>query len=372
MKKLNTLSILAFIVIMTSCGEKSSLEKLEEKRSKLRSELNEVEDKIREMDTIKEVFIPIVRTEKIDTGRFEHFVLVQGEVRTNQEAIVNAEANGVIRKLNVREGQFVRKGQVIAEIDAEILQSNLKELETQLEFAEYNYEKQKELFDRGVGTEFELKQVKNQLNGLRSQLETLKTQKSKTTVTAPFEGYIDEIFSKQGEMAGAQSPLVRLVNNSDVSLSADVSEQYYTRILKGSPLQAYFPSLRDTLQLEVTSLGKYIHPTNRTFRVQADVHDNETLLPNMLAQVRIQDEVIEGATIIPATSLLKSQKNEDFVFVLSKEGDFYKVEQVFVQIFNRQDGRAAIKALNKTLEPGRLIVTDGARGITNNDIVRIF
>lgn len=372
MRTSSYIGLLASIFLIFSCSEQSSLEKLEEKRSSLRTELKTVEDQIKEMDTVKETFFPIVRTAKVDTGRFEHFVIVQGEVKTNQEAIVNAEANGVIRSLNVSEGEFIKKGTVIAEIDAALLLSNLRELETQLEFAEYNYEKQKELLERGVGTEYELRTVKNQLNGLKSQLETLKTQKSKTNVKAPFDGYVEEVFARQGEMAGAQAPLIRLVNNSDVRLSADISEQYYTRIKEGTPIQAYFPSLRDTLRLSITALGKYIHPTNRTFKVQADVINNENLIPNMLAKVSIQDEVIENAVIVPSTSLLKSQQNEDFIFILEKKGDQYQAKQIFVQILNRQDGRAAVEPLKGSLVKDALVVTDGARGIADSDMVRIF
>ena len=372
MKTIAVVSFIAILALVASCGEKSTLQELKERRTSLRNELNQIEAKIRELDTVKEVFVPIVRTAKVDTGRFEHFVIVQGEVKTNQEAVVNAEANGVIRKLAIREGQFVKKGTVIAEIDAALLQSNLKELETQLDFAEYNYEKQNELFDRGVGTEFELRQVKNQLDALRAQLKTLKTQKSKTRVVAPFDGYIDEVFARQGDMAGAQAPLVRIVNNKDVRLSADVSEQYYTQIIEGTPIKAFFPSLKDTLSLWISSTGKYIHPTNRTFKIQADVSDNERLLPNMLAKVSIQDEVIENAIIIPSKSLLKSQKNEDFIFILEQQGELYIAKQVFVQVLNRQDGKAAIQAMSEELNAGPLIVTEGARGITNNDVVRIF
>jgi RND family efflux transporter MFP subunit len=372
MRTTSYIGFLASIFLIVSCTEQSSLEKLEEKRSNLRTELKTVEEQIKSMDTVKESFFPIVKTEKIDTGRFEHYVMVQGEVKTNQEAIINAEANGVIRSLNVSEGEFIKKGSVIAEIDAALLQSNLRELETQLEFAEYNYEKQKELLDKGVGTEYELRTVKNQLNGLKSQLQTLKTQKSKTIVKAPFEGFVEEVFARQGEMAGAQAPLIRLVNNSDVRLTADISEQYYTRIKEGTPIHAFFPSLKDTMHLTITALGKYIHPTNRTFKVQADVINNEKLLPNMLAKVSIQDEVIEGTTIIPTTSLLKSQKNEDFIFTLEKKGDQYQANQVFVKILNRQNGKAAIVPLESSLNKGDLIVTDGARGIADNDMVRIF
>ncbi len=358
--------------VFQSCQEQTDLEKLNERRKELRSELTKLEEQIRDFDTLKKEFIPLVKTQEVDFGTFNHFVTVQGEVRTDQEITINAEANGVIRKINYKEGEFVKKGAVIAEIDSEILKSNLNELETQLEFAQYNYDKQKELLDKGVGTEFELKQAKNNLNSLKSQLQTLKTQKSKSLVVAPFDGYVDEVFARTGEMAGAQSPIIRLVNNSEVRVSASISENYYTRIEKGTPVRAYFPSLKDTLDLEITAVGNYIHPTNRTFRVQANIDSNKLLLPNMLAQMRIRDQKIDSVFIVPSQSILKTQENEDYIFIVAPEKDYYKVNKVFVDIINRQEGKAAIKVKNNSLEKGYKVVTEGGRGITNNDIVRLI
>ncbi|MEX1192475.1 MAG: efflux RND transporter periplasmic adaptor subunit [Brumimicrobium sp.] len=367
-----TVVFLALGGVLFSCGPQSDIEKLKEKRAKLKTQVAALDEEIRSLDTTKTRLLPLVRPGEVKIGGFKHQVIVQGEVQTDQEVTINAEANGQIKSINVTEGQKVKKGHVLARIDTEILSSNVQEVKTQLDFAEYNYEKQKELFDRGVGTEFELEQASNQLNTLKSQLNTLQTQRSKSVVKAPFDGVIDEIFSNEGEMAGMQSPLMRIVNNKEVRISANISEHYYTKIKEGTPAKAYIPTLNDTLDLTINSIGNYIHPTNRTFRVQANVKDNKVLLPNMLAELHVTDLKIDTAVIVPTEAILKSQKNEDYVFVLKEKEDGFAVEKVIVKVISKHKDEAAIEPISRKLQNGEKVVTEGGRGITDQDIVRTF
>lgn len=370
--KLVKYSILFSVVtaIIVSCGEQSNLDKLKSKRANLKSEIAALDAEIRELDTVKVGYLPLVKTGIVKKDTFINNVIVQGEVKTDKEIMVNAEANGVIRSINVSEGDFVKKGQTLAQIDTEILSSNIREIETRIEFAEYAYKKQKELNERGVGTEFELEQASNQLNTLKSQLDAIKTQRSKTTVSAPFSGFVDEIFTFEGEMAGAQSPLLRLVNNDEVKLIANISEHYYTRIKEGTPIKAFIPSLSDTINLKVSSVGNYIHPTNRTFRIQALIDDNKLLLPNMLAELHITNLTIPDATIVPSTSILKSQQNEDYIFVVEDVKGQLQVRKQLVRVISRHRGQTAVEVINGTLSEGIKVVTEGGRGVTNNDAVR--
>lgn len=367
-----TVTVLVLGIVLFSCGPQSDLDKLKEKRAKLKAEVAALDEEIRSLDTTKATFLPLVKPGSVKVGDYKHQVIVQGEVKTDQEVTINSEANGQIRSINVKEGQVVKKGDVLARIDTEVLSSNIQEVKTQMEFAEYSYEKQKELFDRGVGTEFELEQASSQLNALKSQLSTLQTQQSKTVVRAPFAGVIDEIFSNEGEMAGMQSPLLRIVNNDEVRIIANVSEHYYTKIKEGTPAKAFIPTLDDTLELTINSIGNYIHPTNRTFRIQADVKENELLLPNMLAELHVTDLKLDSAVIVPATSILKSQKNEDYVFVLKEKEDAYTVEKVIVRVISKHKGSAAVEVVNGKLKKGDQVVIEGGRGITEADIVRTF
>ncbi len=365
----NTLFVALGAGIFVACTPQTKLDKLKEKRKELKAEVAVIDEQIKGMDTKKEIILPLVRAQKARVGSFIHQVNVQGEVSSDRTVMINAEANGIIESIKVREGQKVNKGQVLAEIDTEILASNIDEIKTRLEFAEYNYEKQKELSDRGIGTEFELEQASNQMKTLRSQLSTLNTQRSKAIVKAPFSGIVDEILTNEGEMTGMQSPLLRLVNNNEVEVTADISEHYYTKIKEGTRAKAYFPTLKDTIDLEISSLGNYIHPTNRTFRVKAKINENERLLPNMLADLYITDLMLDSTLVVPAKGLLKSQKNEDYIFVLEKKGDNYKTKQLFVEIISRYKGEAAIKLIGGNVSEGDMIVVEGGRGITDEDIV---
>lgn len=370
-KYFKSLVILGIVVSVVACSPDSKLDKLKEKRAALKTQVADLDEQIKNMDTAKVVMLPYVESLPAEFGVFKHKIIVQGDVETDKAAMIVAEANGLIKSIPVKEGQAVTKGQILAQIDTEILASNIKELQTQLDFAEYNLGKQNQLFDRGVGTEFELKQAKNQVAGLRSQLNTVKTQSSKSIVRAPYSGVIDEIVTYPGEMASPQSPILRLVNNKEVRVTGNISEHYYRTIKEGSKVEIFVPTLRDTFDLTISSVGNFINPTNRTFRVKADIKNNTTLLPNMLAEMHITDLVIDSTLIVPAVALLKTQKNESYIFVLNKEGEHYKASQVMIEVISQYQNKAAIKTIGREIKANDLVVTAGGRGISDGDIVRI-
>ena len=370
-KYFKSLVLLGIISTVVACSPETKLDKLKEKRNSLKLELAEVDEKIKNLDTAKVVMLPYAKSMVAEVGTFKHKITVQGDIETDNEALIFAESNGLIKSINVKEGQIVAKGQILARIDTEILLSSIKELQTQLDFAEYNLEKQNQLVSRGVGTEFELKSAKNQVAGLRSQLNTVQAQSSKSTVRAPYSGVIDEIMSHEGQMADAQSPILRLVNNKEMRVTSNISEHYYRTVKKGTNVEIFVPTLRDTFNLKVSTIGNYINPINRTFRVNADIKGNTQLLPNMLAEMLITDLEIDSAVVVPAVSVLKTQKNESYIFVLKKDGDNYTANQVMVNLISQYLGKAAIEVLNSTIKAGDLIVSAGGRGVSDGDVVRI-
>lgn len=370
---IKSVSIIAFVVLfLVGCAPQSELDKLKEKKSKLKTELAEIDLAIQELDTAVVKNFPLVGLAKAESKSFQHKISVQGTVETDKEVMLNAEMSGLIQKIHVKEGQSVRNGQVLATIDAEILNSNIKELENQLEFAEYSLGKQEELKNKGLGTEFEYKQVLNQVNALKAQLATLTKQRNKSVVTAPFDGIVDQIFPNEGEITSPQQPLLRIVNNKEVRITADISERHYRTVGAGSKVKVFVPTLLDTFDVKITNVGNYIHPTNRTFRVRADVPNNERMLPNMLAQLIITDLTIDSALVVPSTSIMKSQLNEDYLFVAVKEFENYKLRRVVVEVLSKHDGFAAVLPLNGSIKDGDFVVTDGGRGVTDNEIVRTF
>ena len=331
------------LLVLQSCGE-------------------EVEDKKEEKR------LETVTVTSIEIKTFVHEIRVQGNVETEQDILLNAEMGGLITSINVKEGQKVSKGTIIATIDASILASNLIELQTQLEYAEYLLGKQEELKKSGVGTEIDLVTAKNQVNSLKTKINSLSTQRGKAYIKAPFSGIIDRVFAKRGEMAGPQGPIVRLVNNDAVDIVASISEKYLSHIKMGTAIRVSFPNYEDySINLTVTNIGNYIEPTNRTFRVLAAVKENKVLLPNMLAEVHITDLKVENGVVIPSVSVLIDQQGNDYIYVLSKKN---KVEKVIIKVIAKYEGETLIEA-SESITASTKIVVEGAKGVSVGQAIQI-
>jgi RND family efflux transporter MFP subunit len=374
MNKLIILSSLTLGLFFTSCREKSSIDKLKEKQTELKAEISEIATEIAALDTTKTEIVLIVTSTTIEQKDFNHKIELQGNVETDQNILINSETAGIIRNINVKEGQKVSKGQTLVTIDAEILNSNINEVETALEMADYMFEKQTTLNAQGLGTEIELEQAKNQKRSLESKLKTLQSQRGKSVVRAPFSGVIDEVFTNLGEMASPQAPLIRLVNNRNIKITASVSETHLANVKLGTSVDVIFPNLNDTtIQSAVTYIGNYIDPVNRTFRVHVELKNNTTFLPNQIAKIKITDTDLKDALVINSNAILQDTDNKFYVYKLTSAGNNkYSLSKVYINLIKSYQGQSAITTVNAgELEDQSKIVLEGGKGVTENDIVKV-
>jgi RND family efflux transporter MFP subunit len=359
--------------LILSCNAPQTLSELKSKRDSLKKELAELEKEILVLDTasaIENIGL-LVGVDSVKMGVFIHKIDVQGNIETDRDVLLNAESGGLIRAVMVKEGQRVSKGQVLVQIDADVISSSIQEVQTAMEFAEYNYNKQKELFDQGLGSEFQLQQAKSNLDNLKSRLSGLKTQKGKFVITAPFDGVVDQVYAKVGAMAGPQAPVLRLVDNREIKVLADVSERLYGRLKVGMPIDVQIPSLRDSsIMMTITQIGNYIHPSNRTFRVQATLKNNKVLLPNMLARMTISDYTNTNALIIPSDAVLRDRNNFSYVFVAIKENGALIAKRLDVEVVESFNGFSEVKLSDAGLQVGMSVVVKGAKGLSENDLIR--
>ncbi len=374
MNKLIIISSLTLGLFFTSCREKSTIDQLKEKQTALKAEVNGIAQEIAALDTTKKEIILIVSSTSVEKTDFKHKIELQGAVETDQNILINSETPGVIRNIHIREGQRVSKGQTLITIDAEILNSNINELNTSLEMANYMFDKQTKLNEQGLGTEIELEQAKSQKRSLESKLKTLQSQRGKSTVKAPFSGVIDEVFANLGEMASPQAPLIRLVNNRNIKITASVSENHLANVKMGTSVDVIFPNLNDTtITSKVTYIGNYIDPVNRTFRVHVELKNNTVFLPNQIAKVKITDTDLKDALVINSNAILQDTDNNFYVYKLTAaENNKYSLQKIFINLLKSYKGQSAITAINDgDLVDQSKIVLDGGKGVTENDIVKV-
>tara|TARA_R110001592_G_scaffold363394_1_gene687453 strand:- start:104526 stop:105662 length:1137 start_codon:yes stop_codon:yes gene_type:complete len=324
----NTLKILTLSLMlgMFSCGQqedelsskKSQLDEFKSESAELKIKIQELEQEIATLDPEfrksqrKSV---LVTTLKPVNGKFDHFVEVTGSVLSKKNVNISAEVSGRVEEILTREGMSVKKGQVIARIDAESVKRNLDEIKTQLELATTIYEKQERLWDQQIGTEIQLLEARNRKETLEKNLSSIELQKDRSAISAPFNGTVEELIVRVGELVQPGSPVLNFVGEDDLFIEGDISERYVGILDKGDSVSIYFPSIDKTLKTKVTAIGKVINPDNRTFKIEVFLPKMDKVKPNMISVLNIQDYSVEDAVIVPSYLILKDN-NGSYVFVV--------------------------------------------------------
>jgi RND family efflux transporter MFP subunit len=150
-------------------------------------------------------------------------------------------------------------------------------------------------------------------------LATLKSQLKQYDVRAPFNGSIDYIPVKVGEMAQPGLPLLRVVNPQEMYIRADVSEAYLGKFTAGDQVEIYFPVQDRLVGSKINSVGKVINRDNRTFAVEIDLPVNGfEYQPNQVAILKMTDYQNDEAITVP-TRLIQTDDEGKFVYIVSDE-----------------------------------------------------
>ena len=248
------------------------------------------------------------------------------------------------------------------------LRALVKHLDGMSDDAEVRHERQKNLWEQKIGTEFQYLETKNNMERLQKQLATLRSQANMANTTAPFAGYVDEIFVKRGENAGPGSQLLRLVSLSQVNVVAEISEFYLTKVKRGDSVNINFPSLDLDMKAPITLVGQTINPDNRTFRIEIKLNNpNNSIKPDLLATVKIKNEDKSESIVIP-TNLIQNDNIGDFVFVVDKKDKKRIAKKVRVKRGETYDNQTVIE---NGLKGGEKLIEKGFREVVDGSLIEV-
>lgn len=319
--------IIAILVLVASCGEKDKLTAKKQELAKMKKEASDlrlaIENLEKEIGTLDPEFgrqnrkSILISTIQSQVGHFEHFIDVTGSVLSKKNVSISGEVSGRVQEIMAIEGMRVTKGQVLARVDAESIQRNMEEVEKQLELATVVFEKQQRLWQQQIGTELQYLEAKNRKESLEKSLASLKTQESRTSVRAPFNGTVESVMVRLGELVQPGTPMFQFVGESDLFIEADVSERYIGIVTRGDSVEISFPSINQTLNTKVSAVGSIINPNNRTFKVEVFLPNMSNVKPNMISVLKIKDYENPKAVMIPNYLILQDTKG-DYVFTVDE------------------------------------------------------
>jgi len=338
----------------------------------LKQELENLNEVIGQLDN-EQKFLLITSVEA-KVAPYEHFVSFQGTLETDKNIVMYPEIPGLLESVEVVEGQAVKKGDVLAVISDSGLVDQLQQLEIQLNLAQTTYERQNRLWEEKIGSEMQFLQAKTRYLSLEKSIAQMKDQVAKTTLKAPFDGIVDHLLADVGSsLAPGMTPIVRIINLEEMKVSAEIPEIHLSNIKKAARVEVNIPVLNKTLPAEIHSVGNFINPNNRSFRVEISL-ENSTgdLKPNMTVQLSINDYKNEAAILIPSKNILETQAGAKYLYTLEavqgQEG-MYKAIKTFIKTGKSSNNYTEIL---EGLSPGDQFVEEGLRLVKDQQLVKII
>ncbi len=318
------IAIIAWSCSSNSC-DSTTLNDLRKQRAALDKQIKDVENKsIAQGDALDETIkIPTVLGKKIVSETFQHFIEVRGSVESDNNIFVPALRPYVVKRILVKEGDHVTKGQLMARLNDESISQTIREIMNGLELATTMYERRKNLYEKKIGSEVQYLQAKTAMDDLQIKLKNAESELAKSSIYSPIDGKVDFIAIKEGEVAAPNAGAIRVSNLSAQKVKAKMSENYIADIHKGDKIKINFPIIDYTLDASISAVSQVIDPNNRTFEIESAIPDNDGRIShNMLAILTINDYTNASALVLPINALQRDE-SRNYIYVAKKEGDYW-------------------------------------------------
>jgi len=348
-------------------GKKNLLAEKKKELKQLESEISTLKKEIEVLDPPKEKKAIQVASTIVSPSDFIRYVEVQGRVEADEIVNVSSEIGGRIVKLYVKEGQYIRQGQLVATTDLSTLEKQIDEIKNQLSLATTVYERQKRLWDQNIGSEIQFLEAKTNKEGLEKSLATLQSQISKKNIYAPISGYVDREFMQAGETAQPGMPIIQLLDTNKIKVSADVQEHFLKSINRGDSVNVHFPALGIDIDETITQIGRTIDLNNRTFDIEIETSSLKgKLKPNLLAIVRFSDFKADDVLSIPLDVVQEEVSGKKFVYIAQPEDGKLIAKKSYVETGESNVGEVIILS---GIKEGDQLITRGAKSISEGDRV---
>lgn len=341
----------AFVaILLVACGastkeekgaladKKAELQKLKGEQTKAGEKIRALEEEIAKLDTNAVSKAKLVSVTPLNQQNFTHYIDLRGQIDAEDISYVSPRGlGGQIKELHVKQGDVVRKGQLLIRLD-DILarqglnaaKQQLEGVKTQLALAKDLHKRQQNLWSQGIGTEVQLLNAKNNVDALENQVklaeENIKMsqeQVNQTNVYSDVNGVADVVTLKVGELfspqtAGLGGGQIRIVNNSRLKAVVQVPENYLASVKKGVPVVVEVTDLNKTYNSTISFVGQSIDANSRAVTAEAKIPSDAALKPNQLATIKIKDYAANNTIVIPMTTIQNDEKGK-YVFVMITE-----------------------------------------------------
>jgi RND family efflux transporter MFP subunit len=390
------------VVTVTSCSNskkdgaatindlKAKIEKEKKEKATNDAELKNLEADLLRMDsnTAMAAKVKLVSTMSVTTQAFEHFIDLLGRVDADNVSYISPRGmGGQVKAIYIKEGQFVKRGQLVLKLDDAIVRQQILAarkamdgIKTQLNFAKNIYQRQKNLWDQGIGTEVQLitaktnvESLENQLVAANEQVKVAIEQLNTANVYSDVSGIADRVNIRIGETFVGVTQMggqIVIINKNTLKVKVNVPENYLTRLRTGTPVLINIPDAQKVnIPSSISLISQSIDANLRGFMAEAKIPSDGSLKPNQTAIMRIKDYSATNAIVIPI-NMVQTDENGKYVFTMLKSSNgkttAHKVPVIIGEVYG---DNVEIKS---GLNAGEQLITEGYQSLYEGQSVSVI
>jgi RND family efflux transporter MFP subunit len=288
-----------------------------------------------------------------------------GMVEPKVELKILAEVRGKVDRVAVDEGDFVKKGDIIARIDKRDYENALASVSASYELADRNLDRIKELHSKDLVSKSELDRAQSEAARLEAAFKTAELNLQRSVIKAPFNGTINQLDAKKGLLLNVGEPVAIILDISSVKVSVGIPESDVDAVRKLKEFNVTIDALGGkTLKGRKVFLSKSPDSRARLYELQLSVDNpGEEILPGMFARVNIVKEEVTDGVSVPLYAVV-TRDEKSFVFVENNGTAHVRmVEMGIVEGWLIQ--------ITKGLEPGERVVVVGQRSLDEGQGVNV-
>lgn len=308
-----------------------------------------------------------------------------GLVRPNQGAMLSSQASGTIKRIYVKSGQAVKKGDVLVELDNAVEEATLKASEAQLPSVRLTYQRYANLIKSQSVSQTELDSAKATYDQLVANINSLKASIERRKILAPFDGITGIVQVNEGQYISAATEIVRVEDISSMKVDFSVSQNQLEDLHIGQKVTATSDARTgETFAAKVTAIEPAVNKSTGLIDVQATFasEDGKKLLSGMFTRLRLALPTERNQIVVPQVAITYNMYGE-LAYVLMPLSDedkeklkdnenlskMYRAQQITVFTKDRQGIYAQLKG--NEVKVGDILVTGGQQRLSNGSLVVI-
>lgn len=307
--------------------------------------------------------VKVMEVEKMECSGTRSYV---GTASASKSAMLSCRYPGRLVKLNIRKGDYVEAGEVLAEIESYSVISSRDLAHAALKQAEDGYERAKKVHGSGSLADVKMVEVETRLAQARATAQAADAAFEECRIKAPFSGVVQEVILSEGVEVSPAEGIARLLDISSIEIDFPVPEKELGKIVKGSPAMISIPALGlEDIDAVVTSKGIFASPLSHTYEcTMVPVGKIPGLMPGMVVKAYIDSNMGDGI-IIPA-AVIRTDMDGRYVWTVSEDG---MVSKTYV-VPSGFSGKGVV--ITEGLSAGDRIITDGVQKVCTGMKVKVM